>query len=93
MSEIIVERSPGEQRHLAIGVSEWGYLEERSFKIPIYLSTNASCVTRSLERNVIVTPDGGMLARITKGGLVTFPAGMGCTWDTRVAMRKHYQFG
>lgn len=46
-----------------------------------------------LEGEVIVTPEGGAPVRIGKGDLVTFPAGMSCTWDIRVAVRKHYRFG
>jgi len=26
------------------------------------------------------------------GDLVTFPAGLSCTWDVKKALRKHYQF-
>ena len=28
-----------------------------------------------------------------KGDLVTFPQGLGCTWQAKKAVRKHYQFG
>jgi uncharacterized cupin superfamily protein len=31
--------------------------------------------------------------RIGKGDLVTFPAGMSCTWEVRGAVKKHYRFG
>ena len=27
-----------------------------------------------------------------KGDLVTFPAGMSCTWEIRRPVRKHYRF-
>jgi uncharacterized cupin superfamily protein len=43
--------------------------------------------------HVIVTPEGGEPVRVGKGQLVTFPAGMSCTWDVRVPVHKHYRFG
>ncbi|WP_287297190.1 cupin domain-containing protein, partial [Moorena sp. SIO2C4] len=41
---------------------------------------------------VVVTPDGGEPVQIAKGDLVTFPAGMSCTWKIISNVRKHYQF-
>jgi uncharacterized cupin superfamily protein len=41
---------------------------------------------------VVVTPDGGEPVRMGAGDLVTFPAGMSCTWEVRAAVRKHYTF-
>ncbi|AGP40227.1 hypothetical protein SCE1572_40435 [Sorangium cellulosum So0157-2] len=31
--------------------------------------------------------------RIQAGDLVTFPAGLNCTWEVRSPVRKHYRFG
>ncbi len=31
--------------------------------------------------------------RFGEGDLVTFPAGLSCTWDVRQPVRKHYRFG
>ena len=41
----------------------------------------------------MVTPDGGAPVQVGKGDLVTFPAGMSCTWDVRRPVKKHYRFG
>jgi uncharacterized cupin superfamily protein len=46
-----------------------------------------------LEGEVTVTPAGGEPVRFGKGDLVTFPAGMSCTWKVHKAVRKHYKFG
>ncbi|MFH1810740.1 MAG: cupin domain-containing protein [Pseudomonadota bacterium] len=46
-----------------------------------------------LEGEVIVTPDGEEPVAMGQGDLVTFPAGMRCTWEIRKAVRKHYCFG
>jgi uncharacterized cupin superfamily protein len=45
-----------------------------------------------LEGDVIVTPRGGAPVHIGAGDLVTFPAGMSCTWEIRQMVRKHYTF-
>ena len=40
-----------------------------------------------------VTPaDGREPATFGAGDFVTFPAGMACTWDVRVAVKKHFLF-
>lgn len=31
-------------------------------------------------------------AQVGKGDLVTFPEGMGCTWEVHEAIKKHYKF-
>ena len=40
-----------------------------------------------------VTPEGGDAVKAGKGDLVTFPAGMACTWKVLGDVRKHYRFG
>lgn len=46
-----------------------------------------------LEGEVVVTPDGGEPVKMGKGDLVTFPAGMSCTWKVNKPVSKHYKFG
>jgi len=45
-----------------------------------------------LEGEVIVTPVGGEPVTIVAGDLVSFPAGMECTWEIKSDIRKHYMF-
>ncbi|MGB7816824.1 MAG: cupin domain-containing protein [Methylotenera sp.] len=46
-----------------------------------------------LEGEVTVTPkNGGSPVSFGPGDLVTFPAGLSCTWDVKKPLRKHYQF-
>ena len=40
----------------------------------------------------VTTPDGETVA-FGAGDLVTFPAGLRCTWDIRKPVRKHYRMG
>lgn len=46
-----------------------------------------------LEGKVTVTPENGIPVTIEKGDFVIFPAGMNCTWNITVAIKKHYTFG
>lgn len=46
-----------------------------------------------LEGEVTVTPEGGgEPASFKAGDVVSFPAGMSCTWDVHVAVKKHFKF-
>lgn len=90
-NEITVEHSPGPERLQSLGVSSWGLWTKEVSKFPWTYDEREICYL--LEGDVIVTPAGGAPVRIGKGDLVTFPAGMSCTWDIRVAVRKHYRFG
>ena len=46
-----------------------------------------------LTGEVVVTPDGGAPVTMGKGDLVTFPAGMSCTWKIVSNVKKHYKLG
>ncbi|RDH89847.1 MAG: cupin [endosymbiont of Seepiophila jonesi] len=46
-----------------------------------------------LRGKVIVTPEGGEPQEFGRGDLVTFPAGMKCTWQILKDVEKHYSFG
>ncbi len=91
MSEIKVERGPGEDRLKEMGMPGWGIWTKEVSKFPWYYDEKETCYF--LEGDVVVTPDGGEPVRIGKGDLVTFPEGMSCEWDIRQPVRKHYRFG
>ena len=91
MSEIKIERGPDSSRLRSLGVSSWGTWTKEVSKFPWTYDAQEICFF--LEGDVIVTPDGGDPVHIGQGDLVTFPAGMSCTWDIRVPVRKHYRFG
>lgn len=91
MSKITVEHSPDPARLQALGVSGW---PTWSKEVSIFPWTYGDKETAYiLEGEVTVTPNGGDPVSFGKGDLVTFPAGMSCTWDVRKPLRKHYQFG
>lgn len=91
MSEIKIEHHPDEARLASLGVSGWGIWTKEVSAFPWTYDEREICYL--LEGDVIVTPDGGKPVRFGKGDLVTFPAGMSCTWEVKQPVRKHYRFG
>ncbi|WP_287253660.1 MULTISPECIES: cupin domain-containing protein [unclassified Moorena] len=80
------------QDHLDnLGVSNWPIWTKEVSEFPWTYDEQEICYL--LEGEVVVTPDGGEPVQIAKGDLVTFPAGMSCTWKIISNVRKHYQFG
>lgn len=91
MSKIVVERNPDSARLSALGVSSWPTWSKEVSSFPWTYSEQE--VAYVLEGEVVVTPKGGEPVQFGKGDLVTFPAGMSCTWEVKQPLRKHYQFG
>jgi uncharacterized cupin superfamily protein len=91
MAEIKIENDPGEERLQELGVPDWPLWGAEISTFPWTYDTPETCYF--LEGDVIVTPEDGEPVQVGKGQLVTFPAGMSCTWDVRVPVRKRYRFG
>lgn len=91
MSEILVEHNPSPAKLDVIGVYDWPIWEKEVSKFDWHYDTKETCYL--LAGDVIVTPADGEPVHITTGDLVTFPAGMSCSWDIREAVEKHYDFG
>jgi len=89
MSEIDVERNPSEARLGELGVKTWPIWTKDASQFPWRYDGEETCYF--LAGDVTVIPDGGKPVRMGKGDLVTFPAGMSCTWQIRSAVRKHYR--
>lgn len=90
MSKISVEHRPDPKRLESLGVERWPIWTKEISEFPWSYDSSETCYL--LEGQVIVTPDGGDPVEIGKGDLVTFPAGMSCTWEIRSPVRKHYKF-
>ncbi len=90
MSEIEIVRYPTQEQLESQGVFTWGIWTKEPSTFPWTYDSNETCYF--LEGEVVVTPDGGQAVTLGKGDLVTFPAGMSCTWEVRKAVRKHYKF-
>ena len=90
MSEIKLERDPSPETLDAMGVMAWPIWTKEPSTFPWTYDSAETCYF--LEGDVTVTPDGGEPVTMGTGDLVTFPAGMSCTWEIRGAVRKHYNF-
>ena len=91
MAEITIIEDPSEEQLAALGVRGWPTWSAEISTFPWSYDEPETCFF--LEGDVVVTPDGGSPVHIGKGQLVTFPAGMSCTWQVRVPVHKHYRFG
>ncbi len=90
MSGIRVENNPPRDRLEQLGVFDWGIWSKEISVFPWSYDCEETCYF--LAGEVVVTPDGGAPVQMGKGDLVTFPAGLSCTWDIRRDVRKHYRF-
>ncbi|MBF2064750.1 MAG: cupin domain-containing protein [Calothrix sp. C42_A2020_038] len=88
--EIKVEHQPHPEHLEKLNVFKWAIWQKEISKFPWTYDTQETCYF--LEGDVIVTPDGGQPVKIGKGDLVTFPAGMSCTWEILKDVKKHYYF-
>lgn len=91
MGVIKVDKSPTESTLEKLGVRGWPIWTKEASTFPWSYDEPETCFF--LEGDVLVTPDGGEPVAVGKGDLVTFPAGMSCTWNVRKPVRKHYRFG
>jgi uncharacterized protein len=88
--EISIKRQPSRDRLNELQVTSWPIWQKEVSEFPWTYDMQETCYF--LEGDVIVTPDGGQPVQMGKGDLVTFPAGMSCTWKILQAVRKHYCF-
>lgn len=93
MESIKLEHAPSEEQLTRLGVRSWPIWTKEVSTFPWHYDEQETCYL--LEGDVIVTPAPGKgePVRIQAGDLVTFPAGLSCTWEVRSPVRKHYRFG
>lgn len=91
MSDITIIRQAGTDELDQLSITSWPTWEKEISVFPWSYDSPETCYF--LAGEVIVTPDSGEPVSMGKGDLVTFPAGMSCTWDIRQPVRKHYRFG
>jgi len=91
MEIIQVEHHPNEKKLKKLNLFNWPIWTKEISEFPWSYDTSETCYF--LEGEVVVTPDGGEPVEMGKGDLVTFPAGMSCTWTIKKDVKKHYRFG
>ena len=91
LAAISVTSQPSEEQLEQLGVFNWSIWSKEVSEFPWTYDEPETCYF--LSGDVIVTPDGGEPVTMGQGDLVTFPAGMNCTWKINQAVKKHYKFG
>ena len=91
MGQIEVKHNPTQAELEAAGVFSWSVWQKEISEFPWHYEEAETCYF--LEGDVTVTPENGEPISMGKGDLVTFPAGMSCTWRIDAAVSKHYLFG
>ena len=91
MTKIDIERNPDERRLRNLGVRDWPIWDKEESEFPWHYDSAETCYF--LAGSVVVTPQDGEPVEVGQGDLVTFPAGMTCTWKVRTPVKKHYSFG
>ena len=85
------ESQPTQERLNELKVFNWSIWTKEVSQFPWTYDETETCYF--LEGDVIVTPDEGEPVTMGTGDLVTFPAGMSCTWQIKSPVKKHYKFG
>lgn len=89
MATIKVEK-PSAATLEALGVSRWPTWSKEVSTFPWSYSSKE--IAYILEGEVTVTPSNGAPVSFGAGDLVTFEAGLDCTWHVKQPLKKHYHF-
>jgi len=90
MNEILCEHRPSPAKLEVLGVYDWPIWRKEASTFPWHYDRKETCYF--LKGRVIVTPEGGEPMEFRRGALVTFPAGLSCTWEIVEPVEKHYDF-
>lgn len=90
MKKIEVVHNPSEQTLEEMGVRSWPIWTCEPSKFDWHYDEREICYL--LEGQVKVSYEGGEV-EFAASDLVTFPAGLSCTWEVTKAVKKHYQLG
>ena len=89
-TDILVEHKPSSMKLEVMGVYDWPIWRKEVSSFPWTYQQTETCYI--LRGRFTVTPDGGEPQEFRRGDLITFPAGMTCTWDIHEDVEKHYDF-
>ena len=90
MDKVLVQHRPAQELLDDLGIDSWPIWTKEVSTFPWTYDSSETCYF--LEGEVVVTPERGRAVRVGAGDLVTFPAGMSCTWDVLQPVRKRYRF-
>ncbi|MEY6432320.1 cupin domain-containing protein [Thioalkalicoccus limnaeus] len=87
--EILFERKPSPAKLEVLGVEGWPVWRKDVATFPWQYDRNETCYV--LRGRFTVTPEGGAPLTFARGDLITFPAGLRCTWEILEPVEKHYR--
>ncbi len=90
MSTILCEHDPAPAKLDVLGVYDWPIWKKSVSTFPWTYDKAETCYF--LAGRVKVTPEDGEPQEFSRGDLVTFPAGLSCTWEILEDVEKHYAF-
>lgn len=88
MSSIRIESNPAATRLEELGVSRWPTWRKEVSTFDWHFHEEE--IAYILEGECVITPHDGAPVRFGKGDLVTFPAGLKCSWEVKQPLHKHY---
>jgi uncharacterized cupin superfamily protein len=88
--EILCEHKPSPAKLDVLGVDLWPTWKKEVSTFPWSYDKAETCYV--LRGRFVVTPDGGEPQEFGRGDLITFPAGLSCTWEVLEPVEKHYTF-
>ncbi len=86
--DILLERNPSPAKLDVIGVYDWPIWRKEVSEFPWTYAKKETCYI--LRGRFIVIPDDGEPQEFRRGDLITFPAGLNCTWQILEDVEKHY---
>jgi len=89
MSLINIEHQPSQSRLDELGVTKWATWEKEVSTFPWFFPEQE--IAYILEGECVITPKDGPEVKFGKGDLVTFPAGLDCSWQVLKPLHKHYK--
>ncbi len=87
-NQILLERKPSPMKLEVIGVYDWPIWRKEVSTFDWTYNQQETCYI--LRGKCIVTPEGDEPQEFNRGDLITFPAGMKCTWEILKDVEKHY---
>ena len=87
--EIRCEHRPAPAKLEVLHVDHWPLWKKEVSHFPWHYGKTETCYV--LRGRFRVTPDGGEPREFGRGDLVSFPAGLTCTWEILEPVEKHYR--
>ena len=81
-------KQPAKEELEGQGVLEWPIWEKEVSRFDWHYDSEETCYL--LEGRVEVTTPDGQAVTFGAGDMVHFPAGLSCTWDISVPVKKHF---